>query len=221
MDVGVAFVADAEAPVLVEPGEGALDDPALPAESGSVLGSTFGDARSDPAGAERLAVSLRVVAAVGEERVRPTAWSSAYATQRRDRLDEREQLRDVWAVGAGEQAGERDTVGVDDQVVLAAGLAPVDGAGTGLVAPKSARSEAESQIARERSSRPAWRSRVSSSSCSCCQTPACCQSRRRRQQVMPEPKPSSCGSRGQAIPVVSTNRIPFNTWRSSSRLRPG
>src|SRR6266566_9804604 len=62
-------------------------------------------------------------------------------------------------VGAGEQAGERYAVCVGDQVVLATELAPVDRARPGLVAPKSARSEAESQTARERSSRSAWRSR--------------------------------------------------------------
>jgi hypothetical protein len=90
---------------------------------------------------------LGVVAAVGEERVGAAAWSSALATQRWDRLDERQQLGDVGAVGAGEQAGEGDTVGVGDQVMLGASLA--------------------------------------------------------------------------RIPVVSTNRIPFNARRSSSRLRPG
>jgi hypothetical protein len=34
VDVGSALVADAEASVLVEPGEGAFDDPALGAEAG-------------------------------------------------------------------------------------------------------------------------------------------------------------------------------------------
>lgn len=33
MDVGAAFVADAQATVLMQPGESALDDPAFPAES--------------------------------------------------------------------------------------------------------------------------------------------------------------------------------------------
>jgi hypothetical protein len=33
VDVGAAFVADAETPVVVQPGEGAFDDPALAAES--------------------------------------------------------------------------------------------------------------------------------------------------------------------------------------------
>jgi hypothetical protein len=152
---------------------------------------------------------LRVVTAVSEEHGWSASRSSDDSPDCRDRLDERQKLGDVMCVGPGEEAGERDTVGVGDQVMLGAGLAPIDRTRPGLAAPKSARSVAESQTARERSSRPDRRSRASSCSCSCCQTPACCQSRRRRQQVMPEPKPSSRGSRCQAIPVVSTNRIPF------------
>jgi hypothetical protein len=117
-------------------------------------------------------VGLRVVATVGEERVGSAAWSSALASHGRDRLDEWQELGDVVAVGAGDQARERDTVGVRDQVMLAAGSAAVDGAGASLVAPKSARSEAESQTAREKSSRSVWRSSARRSSCSRCQTPA-------------------------------------------------
>jgi hypothetical protein len=51
MDIGAAFVAGAEASALVEPGEGAFDDPTLRAESGSVLCSAFGDDWSNPVGA--------------------------------------------------------------------------------------------------------------------------------------------------------------------------
>jgi hypothetical protein len=58
MDVGAAFVADAEASVLVQPGEGALDDPALATESGSVGGVALGDDGLDAAGAELLPVRL-------------------------------------------------------------------------------------------------------------------------------------------------------------------
>jgi hypothetical protein len=67
VDVGAAFVAESEAPVLAEPGEGALDDPAFAAEVGSVLGVAFADEPSDPAGAQGLSVWLGVVAPVGEE----------------------------------------------------------------------------------------------------------------------------------------------------------
>jgi hypothetical protein len=97
-------------------------------------------------------VRVGVVAAVGEESVRSAPWSAALASQGRDRLDERDELGDVVAVGPGEQAGERDAVRIRDQVMLAPSASAVDRAGAGLAAPKSARSEAESQTARERSS---------------------------------------------------------------------
>ena len=48
MDLVAAVVADEESFVLVEPGEGALDDPADAAETGAVLGLTASDLRGDP-----------------------------------------------------------------------------------------------------------------------------------------------------------------------------
>jgi hypothetical protein len=111
--------------------------------------------RSDAAGAQLVSVWLGVVAAVSEEGVRSASGSAGFAADRWDGVEEREQLGDVVVVGGGEQAGERDAVGVRDQVVFTAGTGPVNGAGAGLVAPKSARSVAESQTARVRSSRSA------------------------------------------------------------------
>jgi hypothetical protein len=58
VDVGAAFVADAQAAVLVQPGGGAFDDPALATESGSVRGVAFGDDGLDAAGTEFLPVRL-------------------------------------------------------------------------------------------------------------------------------------------------------------------
>jgi hypothetical protein len=100
-------------------------------------------------------VRLGVVGAVRKNCQRSSAWASALPALGRDRLDERQELGDVVAVGAREQAGERDAVSVGDQVALAAGSAAVDGARSGLSAPKSARKEDESQTAREKSSRSA------------------------------------------------------------------
>jgi hypothetical protein len=101
-------------------------------------------------------VRLGVVGAVGKNCQRSSAWASALPAHGRDRLDERQELGDVVEVGTREQAGERDAVSVGDQVALAAGSAAVDGARSGLTAPKSARKEEEeSQTARERSSRSA------------------------------------------------------------------
>jgi hypothetical protein len=52
--------------------------------------------------------------------------------RRRDGLDQRDQLGDVVAVAAGEGGGERNAVGLDDHMVLAAGPAPVHRGRAGL-----------------------------------------------------------------------------------------
>jgi hypothetical protein len=49
VDVVAAFVADAQAAVLVQPGDRALDDPALLAEPGAVRRLGSGDPRLDAA----------------------------------------------------------------------------------------------------------------------------------------------------------------------------
>ena len=48
MDDGVAFPASPEAAEVVQPGEGALDDPAPAAEPGAVVGAATGDDRLTP-----------------------------------------------------------------------------------------------------------------------------------------------------------------------------
>jgi hypothetical protein len=52
VDVGAAFVADAEAAVLMEPADRALDDPSLFAQAGAVRCPLPGDLGGDPSGAE-------------------------------------------------------------------------------------------------------------------------------------------------------------------------
>ena len=58
VDVGAAFVADAEAAVLVEPGEGSFDDPALAPESRAMGRISSGDEWSSAASTEFLPVGL-------------------------------------------------------------------------------------------------------------------------------------------------------------------
>jgi hypothetical protein len=65
VDLGAAVVADEQPLELVQPGEGALDNPPVAAESGAVLGVAAGDLGSDPALAQLASLRLVVVGAVG------------------------------------------------------------------------------------------------------------------------------------------------------------
>ena len=94
MDVCSAFVAGAESLEGVQPGEAALDHPALLAQSGAVGDATTGDPRSDAALPELSAVAVVVLAAVGGQ--------LAAAPDRRHGVDQRDELGDVVAVAAGQ-----------------------------------------------------------------------------------------------------------------------
>lgn len=93
----------------------------------------------------------------------PARWPAAFAADRRDGLDQRDQLGDVVAVAAGGDCSEQDAVRLDHQVVLAAGLAPFHRGRTGGQPAFSARMWLESTAAREKSSRSAARSSDSGS----------------------------------------------------------
>jgi len=69
VDAGVAFVADAQAPEVVQAREAALNDPALGSEAGAVLGAATGDDGLDAAGPEQSAVLVVVIAAIGQDEI--------------------------------------------------------------------------------------------------------------------------------------------------------
>ncbi len=100
MDVGAAVVADEQPLEVVEPGEGALDDPAVAAQPGAVLGLAACDFGPDPSLAQLPAVLVVVVAAVSRNPVGPSAGAADPTVHRRDRIDERDQLGDVVAVAS-------------------------------------------------------------------------------------------------------------------------
>ena len=90
MDLGAAVVADEQPLELVQPGEGAFDDPAVAAQSGAMLGFATGDLRCDPALSKLATASVVVVAAVGADAVGSAAWPADLAAYRGDAIDERD-----------------------------------------------------------------------------------------------------------------------------------
>ena len=126
MHVGAAVVADEQALELVQPGEGAFDDPAGAAEAGAVVCVAAGDLGLDRALPEQAAVLVVVVAAVGAQTRRPASGAPDQPAHRRHAVEQRDQLRDVVAVAAGQRPGKRDPARVDQEVVLGAAAAAID-----------------------------------------------------------------------------------------------
>jgi hypothetical protein len=118
VDFVATVVADEQSFELVQPGEGALDNPPDAAEAGAVFGLSAGDLRRDPALAELAAVGGVVVAAVGGQAFGAASRPADTSAHRRDALEERDQLGDVVAVAARDAPGERDPGRVDQEVVL-------------------------------------------------------------------------------------------------------
>ena len=120
MDLGSAVVADEQSLELVQPGKGALDDPAHAAQPGAMLGLAAGDLRADPALAQLTPMRPMVVGAIGNDAVGTTARPAYLAAHGRHPLERRDQLGYVVAVAARERPGERDPGRVDQEVVLGA-----------------------------------------------------------------------------------------------------
>ena len=135
MDLVAAVGADEQPAAVVEPGEGALDDPALCSEARAVFGLAASDDQFDPSLPDETAVFVVVVAAVSDQGPRPAAWPSGPASDGWHPLEQFDKLGDIVAVAAGERPGERDPAAVYEEVVLAPAAAAIDGAGTRFRAP--------------------------------------------------------------------------------------
>lgn len=221
MEIGASFVAGAEPFELVQPGEGTLDDPAHLAQSGAVSDAASGDHRLDAAFPQQAAVLVEVVAPVGIQAPGLAAGAPPQTPNRRNGVEQGQELGDVVPVATGERDGERGSVTVDDQVVLRARAGPIDGRGSDVVPPFSARTCDPSTEQSSRSSRLARRSSVNRAACRRSQTPASVQSRSRRQAVTPEQPTASAGTSRHATPVRSTYMTPASATRSGTRSRPG
>ncbi len=221
MNVGAALETNTEATEVMQPGMRAFNDPAIFPQAAAAFGAALGDHRLDTAIAPRSSMSLGVVTAIGVDHAWSLQWVAAQATNRRNRVDQRQQLRDVVDVGASQDRSERRPVGVGDDVVLRTGSRAIGRVGPSFWPAPTARIDDESTAAHQKPIWSAARSFASSSSCKRSHTPAACQSRSRRQHVTPEPHPISTGRSRHRSPVLRTNRRPVSVARFETGRRPG
>ncbi len=220
MDVGPALVADREAAQAAEPGQGALDDPAVPAQTLAAVHTASGNPGLDPAPAQGLAAAWRGLTLVGVE------LGGAQARQPSPLSNGQPGAGQVLAGAAAVDAdglgadNERDAVGLCDDVPLGTWPAAIRRVRAGALALLLAGADALSRQARRQSMAPARPSRFSRTRGSRSLTPASCHSRKRRQQVRPEPQPIPWGSISQGSPKRSTNRMPVRAARFGTQGRP-
>ncbi len=221
MNVGSTLEANAKTTKIVQPCMRTLDYPAEFAESAAVFRTAPSDHRFDIARTKPLAMRLRVVSTICVDDFGLAKRSTAYAANRRDRVDERQQLGNVVAIRASQDGTDGDASGIDEDVMLRARSRAIGGVRASFSPAPTARTEDESATAREKSSSPTSRNFASSSACNAPHTPTLCQSRKRLQQVGPEPNPSLVERSHQRIPVLNTNKMPFSAARLETGSRPG
>ena len=220
MNIVISFITNLQASKVMQPGNRALDDPARFAQTATVRCADTGEFWHDALLAQCLPVLIGTVPSVALNDAGFAQWSASFAANRRNGRDQRIQLLDVVTVRAAQDDCERNALRLDNKVMLAAELAPVRGVRTSFFPADTARIEELSTMARSRSSWPRRRNSASNASWMRCQTPAFCHASSRRQHTLPEPQPSSCGSRFHAVPERRTKMMPLSTARSAIGLRP-
>ena len=217
---GGSLVANPQAPGLIKPGHCMFDydtENTKPRAMRIVFWSR--QHRLDPARPCRVDVALPAVTSVAKVFHRATTRTSALSIHRWNSIQQRNRFFAVQDIRRRCFHRQRYAIAIDNHVPLASVLPTVRRIGAGVCPPKTARKEALSATAREKSNRPFLPNFRSSTWWSCGHTPARVHSFMRRQQVGPLGA-NSAGISPHAHPVRSTNRMPTKQARSSAGGRP-
>src|SRR5438128_1735908 len=101
-----------------------------------MLGSAMREVRSNSSLAHLGSMRLRVVGSVAVDRVRPPSRAAWLTCDRRDCVDQGNELGDVVTVRSRERDRERNAPSVRDEMVLASRTAPIDRAGPAFFPPR-------------------------------------------------------------------------------------
>lgn len=221
MNISAPFVTAAQATELMQPTERAFDHPAGFAQATAMRPAGTRQSPGDAQTAQPTMMCAAAISPITLDDLGSLTRATDFAAQRWNRQHQGLQLAAVMHVGRSDLDTQRNALGIGAKMMFAARFAAVRRVGSRLKPPKTARTLLESTTARDQSIRSATCNRRNNSRWSFSHTPACCQSRSRRQQVIPLPQPISNGRSRQAIPVLSTKRMPVSAARSEIGLRPG
>ena len=118
MNIGATLKANAKTAKVVEPCVSTLNHPAKFAKATAMLGPALCDHRLDAAFAKVPAMWFGVVAAIDVNDFGLLKRPATYTANRRDRIDERQQLGDVITVRSGQDGTDGDALGIDEDVMF-------------------------------------------------------------------------------------------------------
>jgi len=220
MNIITTFITNSQSAKLVQPGKCTLDHPAEDSQPTAMCRSAFCQNRIYTEFMQYISMGLTVIGSITLNTIRSLTRMTHLACDWRNRLNQRQKLSYIVAVGSCDFHCERDAIGIGDNVMFRPQFPSIRCIRARFRPPKTARTEAESTTAREKSILSFSRRWLSRMRCILSQIPAFCHSCRRRQQVIPEPQPISFGRYCQGIPVLSTKMIPARALRSSTRGLP-
>jgi len=221
MNIRTSLITNSQPTKLVQPGKATLNHPASFAQAATISSSPFSKQRFDTQKSQSNPMWLRVIATIALNNLRSLSRSPSFAFYWRNCFNKWKKLSNVMTISTGKFYCKGHSVSISYYMVLAAVFASIRGVWACFLPPKTARTDAESTIAREKSILSAFLNLLSKVWCILSQTPAFCQSRSLLQQVIPEPQPISFGKCSQPMPVFNTNNIPVKAARSEIGLRPG
>ena len=221
MNFRTFFITNSKTSVLVQPRNCSLNNPTIYPQTAAVFGSTFCQNRLNTFLSKFLTTRFGIISPVSKNTVGFAAGPTSFTCYRGDTIDQRQQLCNIIPISTGQFYRQRKPVSVSYQMMFRPLLAAVRGVWAGFGPPKTALTEEESTIAREKSIWSVLRNLFNKVRCILSHTPALCQSRSLLQQVIPHPQPISCGRSSHPIPVLSTNRIPVKASLSETGFRPG
>src|SRR6266568_2711437 len=135
MDVVPTLVADGQAAVLRQPGQGPFDHPTIPPEPLAALDPLPSNPALDPPTMQKPSAPRDVVALVGMHLLRPLASAPTGGLDWWDGIDEPLEAHRIVPVGAAQETGERDAASVDHQMALRARFAFIRGIRPDSIAP--------------------------------------------------------------------------------------
>ncbi|MCY1262954.1 hypothetical protein D9M68_135960 [compost metagenome] len=118
VNVGPTIEANAKTAEVMKPGVSPFNHPAEFSQATAVFGAAPRNHRLDTALAQSLAMRVGIVATISKDDLGLLKRPAARAADRNYRIDERQQLRDIVAVGAGQDGTDGDAIGIDEDMVL-------------------------------------------------------------------------------------------------------